>query len=56
MLSVYHYLIHIIDYIELAGPAWVFWQFPIERIVGLLVRWVQSRVHANQNLAKIILQ
>ena len=24
MLFVYHYLIHIIDYIELAGPAWVF--------------------------------
>ena len=56
MLSVYHHLIHIVDYIELAGPAWVFWQFPMERIVGLLVRWVQSRAHANQNLAKIILQ
>ena len=25
MLSVYHHLIHIVDYIELAGPAWVFW-------------------------------
>jgi hypothetical protein len=54
-LPTLHLLLHLADCISACGPSWVFWQFPCERICGMLKEKVKCRVSANRNLALGIL-
>ena len=54
-LSTYHFLLHLADSISNCGPTWVYWQFPCERLCGMLKAKVKSRVSANRNLSLGIL-
>jgi len=54
-LSTYHFLLHLADSITNCGPTWVYWQFPCERLCGMLKTKVKSRVSANRNLSLGIL-
>jgi len=50
MLISFHYLLHIAQSIRDTGPAWATWQFPMERLCGMLLPLVQSRQHPYINL------
>ncbi|RIB11190.1 hypothetical protein C2G38_127932 [Gigaspora rosea] len=50
-----HYLLHLVDTIETNGPCWSTWQFPIERLCGMLMPLVQSKLHPYNNLANQII-
>ena len=54
-LSTFHFLLHLADNSLDCGPSWVYWQFPYERLCGMLKAKVKSRVSANKNLALAIL-
>jgi hypothetical protein len=41
--STIHSLLHIADYIEMAGPVWCTWAFPMERFCGSLQLAIKSR-------------
>ncbi|GJF00485.1 transposase family Tnp2 domain-containing protein [Phanerochaete sordida] len=38
-----HALLHVADSIELSGPVWTYWAFPMERYCGLLQRHIKNR-------------
>ncbi|CAB5189613.1 unnamed protein product [Rhizophagus irregularis] len=46
----YHYLLHISTSIRNTGPAWATWQYPMERLCGMLVPLVHSKQHPYTNL------
>jgi hypothetical protein len=46
----YHYLLHIATSIRNTGPAWATWQYPMERLCGMLLPLVRSRQHPYTNL------
>lgn len=46
----FHYLLHIADSIWSTGPAWATWQYPMERLCGMLLPLVKSRQHPYVNL------
>ncbi|CAG8857528.1 41820_t:CDS:1, partial [Gigaspora margarita] len=46
----YHYLLHIATSICNTGPAWATWQYPMERLCGMLLPLVRSRQHPYINL------
>ena len=50
-LSTFHLLLHVAESISDCGPTWAYWQFPCERICGMLKSKVNSRVYANRNLS-----
>ena len=54
-LATFHLLLHLHESISDCGPAWVFWQFPCERICGMLKPMVKNRSKANRNLSLGIL-
>jgi hypothetical protein len=54
-VSTYHFLLHLADCILDCGPTWCYWQFPCERLCGMLKAKVKSRVSANRNLSLGIL-
>jgi hypothetical protein len=54
-LPTFHLLLHLSESILNCGPAWVFWQFPCERVCGMLKPMVKSRVLSNRNLSLTIL-
>ena len=54
-LPTIHLLLHLHESISDCGPAWVFWQFPCERVCGMLKPMVQNRSIANRNLSLAIL-
>jgi Transposase family tnp2 len=54
-LSTFHLLLHLHESISDCGPAWVFWQFPCERVCGMLKPMVKNRSRANRNLSLAIL-
>jgi|SRR4051794_10240684 len=54
MLISFHYLLHISDSINDCGPCWVFWQYPIERLCGMLLPLVHSKLYPYQNLTNNI--
>jgi len=39
----FHYLLHIADLVRNVGPAWATWQYPMERLCGMLLPLVRSR-------------
>ncbi|PKC08590.1 hypothetical protein RhiirA5_264607, partial [Rhizophagus irregularis] len=43
-------LLHIAYSIQETGPPWATWQFPIERLFGMLIPLVHSRQHPYTNL------
>ena len=46
----FHYLLHVVESIEDFGPCRGYWQFPMERICGMLNPLVKSQVHPYANL------
>src|SRR2546430_16102233 len=46
----YHYLLHIATSIRNTGPAWATWQYPMERLCGMLLPLVRSKQHPYVNL------
>ena len=54
MLISFYYLLHISDSINDCGPCWVFWQYPIERLCGMLLPLVHSKLYPYQNLTNNI--
>jgi hypothetical protein len=55
-LSSIHYLLHVADMIEAMGPPRCYWQFPMERVCGMLGPIVKSKKHPYTNLAALVLQ
>ncbi len=55
MLISFHYLLHVSECIMDCGPCWTFWQYPMERLCGLLLPLVHSRLHPYKNLTNNIL-
>jgi hypothetical protein len=37
------------------GPCWGYWQFPMERLCGLLIPLVHSKLHPYKNLTNNVL-
>ena len=46
----FHYLMHVAQSIEDFGPCRGYWQFPMERICGMLIPLVKSQIHPYANL------
>jgi hypothetical protein len=55
-LASFHYLLHVADAIEAMGPPRCYWQFPMERVCGMLGPLVRSRAHPYTNLSNAVLQ
>ena len=51
---VFHYLLHMKKSIQDCGPCWTFWQYPMERLCGMLQPLVRSRLHPYTNLVNNI--
>ncbi|KAH8152606.1 uncharacterized protein LAJ45_03447 [Morchella importuna] len=50
-LPVFHQVLHVADGIRWAGPMFVYWQWPMERVCGMIAASAKSRVSANRNMA-----
>src|SRR5579871_1922819 len=50
MKMCFHYLLHLADSIQTNGPCWATWQFPMERLCGMLLPLVRSKLHPYQSL------
>ena len=46
----FHSILHIADSIENTGPCWATWQFPMERICGMLLPLARSNLHPYKNI------
>ena len=46
----FHYLLHVVESIEDFGPCRGYWQFPMERMCGMLIPLVKSQIHPYANL------
>ena len=46
----FHFLLHVADSIQNTGPCWTTWQFPMERVCGMLQPLAKSRLHPYKNL------
>jgi hypothetical protein len=46
----FHYLLHVADSISDFGPCRGYWQFPMERMCGMLIPLVKSQIHPYANL------
>jgi hypothetical protein len=46
----FHYLLHVADSIRNTGPCWATWQFPMERVCGMLLPLAKSRLHPYKNI------
>src|ERR1044072_2302364 len=46
----FHYLLHVADSIQNTSPCWATWQFPMERLCGMLQPLAKSRLHPYKNL------
>jgi hypothetical protein len=45
-----HALLHIADGIEMMGPVWAYWAFPMERFCGKILRCIKSRRYPFSNI------
>lgn len=50
-LPVFHQILHVAQGIRWAGPMYVYWQWPMERVCGMIAATARSRVSANRNMA-----
>ena len=55
MLILFYYLLHIADCIADCSPCWSFWQYPMERLYGILLPLVYSRLYPYKNLTNNVL-
>lgn len=55
-LPVFHQVLHVAQGIRWAGPMYVYWQWPMERVCGMIAGSAKSRVSANRNMAISIVQ
>lgn len=46
----FHSILHIANSIENTGPCWATWQFPMERVCGMLLPLARSRLHPYKNI------
>jgi hypothetical protein len=46
----FHYLLHVVESIEDFGPYREYWQFPMERMCGMLILLVKSQINPYANL------
>ena len=51
----FHYLLHVTDSIKNCDPCWTSWQYPMERMCGMLLPLVHSKLHPYVNLANNIM-
>ena len=51
----FHYILHVTDSIKNCGPCWTSWQYPMERMCGMLLPLVHSKLHPYVNLATNIM-
>src|SRR6266498_1426582 len=54
-LILFHYLLHVAESIEDFGPCRGYWQFPMERVCGMLIPLVKSQKHLYASLWNNIL-
>ena len=45
----FHYLLHVADSIRNTGPCWATWQFPMERVCGMLLGFAIGSVFTEPN-------
>ena len=50
----FHYLLHVADSIKYCGPSWTHWQFPMERMCGILQPLIKSKIKPYSNLANVL--
>ena len=46
----FHYILHISESIRNTGPCWSTWQFPMERVCGMLLPLARSQLHPYKNI------
>ena len=46
----FYYILHVADSIYNTGSYWATWQFPMERLCGMLQPLTKSRIHPYKNL------
>ena len=51
-VAMIHLVVHVHQSVVDCGPAFVFWQFPTERLLGLLQPYAQSTKNPTSNLIK----
>jgi len=49
-LPVFHQVAHVADYLDIIGPMWVYSQWVMERLCGMIVQYAQNRFCANRNM------
>ncbi|PKB97895.1 hypothetical protein RhiirA5_254670, partial [Rhizophagus irregularis] len=47
-------LLHVADSIKYCGPSWTHWQFPMERVCGILQPLIKSKIKPYSNLANML--
>jgi len=47
-------LLDVIDSVRTCGPAWSFWQFPVERLISTLTPLIKSRRHPYESLVNAL--
>jgi len=50
----FHYLLHVEESIKYCGPSWTHWQFPMERMCGILQPLIKSKIKPYSNLANTL--
>lgn len=50
---VFHQLRHVAEAIRWAGPMYVYWQYPMERLCGMIKFQIKSRQKTNVNIANV---
>ncbi len=50
----FHYLLHVEECIKSSGPCWNYWQFPLERMIGMLQPMVHNKHRPYTNLVNNI--
>jgi len=55
MLISFHYLLHVADSILATGPCWATWQFPMERLCGMLIPLARSQSSPYKNITNNII-
>jgi hypothetical protein len=55
-LPTMHQLLHVHQFLTALGPAYGYWQWPMERLCGMITQTAKSRSAANQNMANVMVQ
>jgi hypothetical protein len=55
-LPTLHQLLHMHEFLTAIGPAYIYWQWPMERLCGMITQTAKSRSAANQNMANSMVQ